>query len=448
MFKNKFLKQRNLPNSSSAWSYAKTIIPGGGQLLSKKAERFLPDQWPSYYQKAKGYHVWDLDNIKYADFAQMGVGSCIHGYANPIINKKVIKSIRNGSMSSLNSYEEIELAERLLDLHPYSSMARFARTGGEACSIAVRIARAASGKDGVAFCGYHGWHDWYISANIQDSENLNNQLLSGLNPDGVPKELAGTTFPFLYNDFDSLDIIEKNKTNIGVVIMEPIRGVPPLPGFLEKIREICDKIGAVFIIDEVTSGFRTNAGGWHLLAGVNPDMSIFGKALGNGFPISAVIGTKEVMENATKSFISSTMWTERVGFTAAVANIDMFLKEKSHEKLIFNGKMIKSAWKNSAEKTGINVSISGLDPLASLKFIDGNENVYQTYYAQEMMKVKFLVGSSAYSCANYSSSILKKFENNTSEVFDKMKKIIDKGEKIENHINGGIIKTSFKRLNG
>ena len=448
MFKNKFLKQRNLSDSSSVWSYAKTIIPGGGQLLSKKAERFLPDQWPSYYQKAKGYHIWDLDNIKYADFAQMGVGSCIHGYSNPIINKKVIKSIRNGSMSSLNSYEEIELAERLLDLHPYSSMARFARTGGEACSIAIRIARAASSKDGVAFCGYHGWHDWYISANIQDSKNLNNQLLSGLDPDGVPKKLAGTTFPFLYNDFDSLDIIEKNKTNIGVVIMEPVRGVPPLPGFLEKVREICDKIGAVFIIDEVTSGFRTNAGGWHLLSGVNPDMSIFGKALGNGFPISAVIGTKEVMENATKSFISSTMWTERVGFAAAVANIDMFLKEKSHEKLIFNGKMIKSAWKNSAEKTGINIRISGLDPLASLKFIDGNENVYQTYYAQEMMRLKFLVGSSAYSCVNYSSSILNKFENSTFEVFNKLRKLIDKGEKIENHIKGGIIKTSFKRLNG
>ena len=378
----------------------------------------------------------------------MGVGSCIHGYANRTINNKVIRAINRGSMSSLNSYEEIELTERLLSLHPYSSMARYARTGGEACSIAVRIARAAAGKDGVAFCGYHGWHDWYISANIQNSKNLNNQLLSGLDPDGVPKKLAGTTFPFLYNDFDSLKIIENNKDKIGVVIMEPIRGVPPLPGFLEKVRKICSDIGAVFIIDEVTSGFRTNPGGWHLLSGVNPDMSIFGKALGNGFPISAIIGTKEVMENATKSFISSTMWTERIGFTAAVANIDMFVSKNSHEKLIYNGKRIKNAWKNAADEVGLKINVSGIDPLPSIKFIDGPENVYQTFYAQEMLKEKFLVGSSAYSCVPYTNKVLNKFEHYTLKVFEKLKSLIDNGESLEDHINGGIIKTSFKRLNG
>ena len=443
----KFLKKRNISNSSDVWVYAKTIIPGGGELISKKAERFLPGQWPSYYHKAKGYNVWDLNNKKYVDFAQMGVGSCIHGYANSKINKKVIRSIRKGSMSSLNSYEELELAERLIQLHPYSSMARFARTGGEACSIAVRIARAASGKDGVAICGYHGWHDWYIATNIGDKENLKDQLLPGLDPAGVPKNLQGSTYPFIYNDFDGLEIIKENRDKIGVVIMEPTRGVKPLPGYLQKIRELCNEIGAVLIFDEVTSAFRENNGAWHLLSGVDPDMTIFGKALGNGFPISAVIGKQSVMNKATLSFISSTMWTERVGFTAGVANLDLFSKQKSHEKLVYNGKKIKEAWEESAKKTKININISGLDPLASFKFLDGAENVYQTFYAQEMLKENFLVGSSSYSCTVYSESILKKFNKKTLEVFEKIKFINDKGDKIENYINGDLIKSGFKRLN-
>ena len=446
MFENKFLKQRNLPNSSSAWSYAKTIIPGGGQLLSKKAERFLPDQWPSYYQKAKGYHVWDLDNIKYADFAQMGVGSCIHGYANPIINKKVIKSIRNGSMSSLNSYEEIELAERLLDLHPYSSMARFARTGGEACSIAVRIARAASGKDGVAFCGYHGWHDWYISANIQDSENLNNQLLSGLNPDGVPKELAGTTFPFLYNDFDSLDIIEKNKTNIGVVIMEPIRGVPPLPGFLEKVREICDKIGAVFIIDEVTSGFRTNAGGWHLLAGVNPDMSIFGKALGNGYGITATIGRREVMDAAQSTFISSTFWTERIGPTAALKTLEVMERIKSWDTITQTGLRIRKGWQSLAEQNGLEIDLWGLPSLTGFTIKSDNALAYKTLITQEMLGKGYLASNTVYACTEHTSNIVDGYFDALSSIFGLIKDCED-GRDVMGLLKGPICHAVFKRLN-
>ena len=317
----------------------------------------------------------------------------------------------------------------------------------EACSIAVRIARAASGKDGVAICGYHGWHDWYIATNIGDKENLKDQLLPGLDAAGVPKNLQGSTYPFIYNDFDGLEIIKENRDKIGVVIMEPTRGVKPLPGYLQKIRELCNEIGAVLIFDEVTSGFRENNGAWHLLSGVDPDMTVFGKALGNGFPISAVIGKESVMNKATLSFISSTMWTERVGFTAGVANLDLFSKQKSHEKLVYNGKKIKEAWEESAKKTKININISGLDPLASFKFLDGPENVYQTFYAQEMLKENFLVGSSSYSCTVYSESILKKFNKKTLEVFEKIKLINDKGDKVENYIKGDLIKSGFKRLN-
>src|SRR3989338_1096085 len=153
-------------NSGSVlWNKAKKLIPGGNQLLSKRSEMFLPDQWPSYYKKAQGIEVWDLDDYHYFDMSIMGMGACVLGYAHPSVNEAVKKAVEMGSMCTLNCYEEVELAEKLIELHPWSQMVRFARTGGEACAIAVRIARAASQRDKIAFCGYHGWHDWYLSSN-------------------------------------------------------------------------------------------------------------------------------------------------------------------------------------------------------------------------------------------------------------------------------------------
>jgi len=193
------------------------------------------------------------------DFAQMGVGSCVLGYADDDVNRAVISAIQNGSMTSLNCYEEVELAERLIELHPWAGMVRFSRTGGEACAIAVRIARAASGKSKVAFCGYHGWHDWYLSANLASASSLDGQLLPGLEPIGVPRELRETALPFNYNRLDELEsLVGSYPDQIGVIIMEPIRGSSPASGFLEGVREIANRIRAVLIFDEVTSGFRMN----------------------------------------------------------------------------------------------------------------------------------------------------------------------------------------------
>ena len=266
------------------WEKAKTIIPGGNQLISKRSEKFLPGLWPSYYSKAKGCEVWDLDGNHYYDFAQMGVGSCVLGYADDDVNRAVMSAIQDGSMCTLNCPEEVELAEKLISLHPWAEMARFARTGGEACAVAVRIARATTGKSKVAFCGYHGWHDWYLSANLGDSSNLDGQLLPGLDPLGVPRELCETNIPFNYNKLNELEaIVDKYPNEIGVIIMEPERGTSPAPGLLEGVRNIATKIGAVLIFDEVTSGFRMNLGGIHLLRGINPDIAVFGKAALGGW---------------------------------------------------------------------------------------------------------------------------------------------------------------------
>ena len=309
--------------SQELYEKAKVLIPTGTELLSKRPEMFLPDLWPAYYSKAKGCKVWDLDGNHYYDFSQMGVGSCTLGYANDTVNSAVVNAIENSSMCTLNSYEEVELAEKLIELHPWADRARFARTGGEACAIAVRIARSATGRDKVAFCGYHGWSDWYISANIGDTTKLDEQLLPGLAPAGVPRELGNTALPFMYNDLESLQkMMDEHQGEIAAIIMEPRRGEPVKEGFLEGVRDIATKNGSVLIFDEVTAGFRLCVGGIHKVYGVEPDMAVFAKALGNGFPISAIIGRKYAMDGAEKSFISSTYWTERIGFAAGVATLN------------------------------------------------------------------------------------------------------------------------------
>ena len=240
----------------SLWKEAKKIIPGGNQLLSKRSEKFLPDLWPAYYSKAKGCEVWDLEGNHYYDFAQMGVGACVLGYADNDINRAVKKAIDHGSMCTLNCSEEVELAQILISIHPWAKMVRFARTGGEACSIAVRIARAYTKKSKIAFCGYHGWHDWYLASNLGKSTNLDGQLLPGLDPVGVPRELKETALPFNYNHLEELEaLVKKYGNKIGVIIMEPQRGSNPKKGFLEGVRRIANGIGAVLIFDEVISGF-------------------------------------------------------------------------------------------------------------------------------------------------------------------------------------------------
>lgn len=428
------------------WKKAKTIIPGGSQLLSKRAERFLPDLWPAYYSKAKGCEVWDLDGNHYYDFAQMGVGCCILGYADDDVDAAVAMAIKNGSMCSLNCPEEVELAEKMISLHPWAEMARFARSSGEACAIAVRIARAASGKSKVAFCGYHGWHDWYLAANLGDSSNLDGQLLPGLDPMGVPRELRETSIPFNYNKLNELQvIIDKYPNEIGVIIMEPERDTSPEPGFLEGVRSIATKIGAVLIFDEVTSGFRMNQGGIHLLRGVNPDIAVFGKALGNGYPISAIIGRSTVMEHAQGTFISSTFWTERIGPTAALATIKK-MEEKNVQKLLSRyGERINDGWRNLAEKHGLKIHINGIPPLTHISFNTEDPLAAQTLYTQEMLAKGYLLGAAIYTTYAYSDEIIDRFIDDSDSTFALLKKASEL-DCIKKYLKGNIIHAGFKRL--
>ena len=427
------------------WDKAKKVIPGGNMLLSKRAEMHLPNQWPSYFSKAKGCRVWDLDGREYIDMLYMGVGTNTLGYAHPEIDNAVIKAIKDSNMSTLNCPEEVLMAEKLVSIHSWSKKARFARSGGEACSIAIRIARAYSGKDKIAFCGYHGWQDWYLSANLSDNNNLSEHLLPGLSIKGVPMNLKKTALPFRYNDFKELEKIV-NREDIGVICMEVVRNEEPKDDFLIRVRELAKNKGIVLIFDECTSGFRQNFGGIHQDYKVEPDIAIFGKAIGNGYALTAVVGKEEIMDEANNTFISSTFWSEKIGFVAGLKTLEIMEKESSWIKILRLGRKIKEDWKKLAKKHDLSIDIFGIDSLPSFSFRSKNNQAYKTLITQEMLKQGFLAGTSVYVSTEHSEEIVNSFFNKLDPVFEQIRKCED-GLDVMNLLEGPIAHKTFERLN-
>ena len=432
----------SMNTGSKIYKRAKRVIPGGNMLLSKRPEMFLQEGWPSYYSRAKGCEIWDLDDNSYLDMSIMGIGTNTLGYAYSPVDEAVKKCVDSSNMSTLNCPEEVYLAEKLIDMHPWADSAKFARTGGEINAIAIRIARAASGRNEVAICGYHGWHDWYLSANLSGHANLNEHLLPGLNPIGVPVELAGLTHALKYNSFEDLQILDQNK-NIGVLMMEVMRSVEPAPGYLEAIREKCTKNNIVLIFDECTSGFRETYGGLHLKFGIMPDMATFGKALGNGFAITALIGRESIMSSANDTFISSTFWSERVGYVAALATLDEMSKLESWKKISITGTKMREIWKNTFDSAGLEIEISGIPALSALSILSDNGNTIKTLITQEMLKRSILASNIFYPSTAHNEEHLVKYQNNLTEVLEKITKYADAGDLLDSRP----AQTGFKRLN-
>jgi glutamate-1-semialdehyde 2,1-aminomutase len=427
------------------WRRAKRVIPGGNMLLSKRAEMFLPDQWPAYFSKAKGCQVWDLDGNEYTDMSYMSVGTNTLGYGHPEVDEAVRGTVSAGNMSTLNCPEEVYLAEKLVELHPWADMVRFARSGGEANAIAIRIARAASGRDKVAICGYHGWHDWYLSANLGDDDTLAGHLLPGLEPAGVPRGLRGSALPFNYNDFEALEALV-NTHDIGVIKMEVVRSYEPDEGFLQRVRQLATERGIVLVFDECTSGFRQMFGGVHLHFGVEPDVAVLGKALGNGYAIASVIGRREVMEAAQTTFISSTFWTERIGPTAALKTLEVMEQVRSWEQITHTGLQIKSGWEALADKHGLPITTFGLSALAGFSFNSPSTLAYKTLITQEMLDKGYLAGTNVYACIDHTPEVLVRFFEALDPVFGLIKEC-EEGRDVMSLLNGPLAHTGFKRLN-
>lgn len=390
-----------------------------GQLLSKRPDMFSLGVWPGYYSRAKGANIWDLDGRMYLDMSIGGIGANVLGYSDPDVDKAVKQAIDHGSSSSLNCPEEVELAEELCRIHPWAQMARFARGGGESMAIAVRIARAHTGRDIVVICGYHGWHDWYLAANVGTENALGDHLIPGLNPSGVPRALKGTTLVFRYNDLGGLEkVVAENKDRIAAIVMEPVRNVKPAEGFLQGVRQLAEEAKAVLIFDEISSGFRMNCGGAHLLYGVDPDIAVFSKSLGNGFPIGAVIGRAPVMESAQKSFISSTMWTERIGPVAALATIRKFRALKVHEHLMEMGQLVQEGWNAAGKRWGLPIKISGIYPLSHFVFDGPDHLVMKAYFVQEMLEKGFLASNLFYSMLAHTRKHVVLYLSAVDKVFE------------------------------
>jgi len=425
---------------------AKQFIPGMSGLLSKRPDMFSFGVWPAYYSKAKGAKVWDLDGNVYIDMSIGGIGANVLGYSDPDVDAAVIEAVKNGSSSSLNCPEEVELAEELCHMHPWAQMARFARSGGESMAVAVRIARAHTGRDLVVICGYHGWSDWYLAANIGTENALGEHLIPGLIPTGVPKALKGTALTFKYNDIDSLKaVVAAHKGEIAAIIMEPVRSAQPVTGFLKGVRQLALEAGAVFIFDEISSGFRLNCGGAHLLYGVDPDMAVFSKALGNGYPIAAIIGRAPVMESAQKSFISSTMWTERVGPVAALATIKKFRALKAHEHLIKIGRMVQDGWETAAKHHSLKVNISGIYPLSHFVFDDQDQPIMKAFFVQEMLVKGFLASNLFYSMFTHAKENVTAYLIAVDEVFGRIRQLKDTGG-LRPALKGEPSASGFKRI--
>lgn len=427
------------------WKRAKRVIPGGNMLLSKRAEMFLPDQWPTYFSKAKGCKVWDLDSNEYTDMCIMGIGTNILGYGHPEVDEAVRGTIAAGNMSTFNCPEEVYLAEKLIELHPWADMVRFARSGGEANAIAIRIARAATGKDKVAICGYHGWHDWYLAANLGDEKNLAGHLLPGLEPNGVPGNLRGSVLPFNYNRIDELESLLSSH-DIGVIKMEVSRNQAPIDNFLQRVRQLATSRGIVLIFDECTSGFRQTNGGLHKMYGVEPDMALFGKALGNGYAITAAIGRREIMEAAQTTFISSTFWTERIGPTAALKTLEVMRRLASWQQITDTGLAITDRWMALARKYELDIQTSGLPALTNFSINSPQALAYKTLITQEMLAKGYLAGTSVYVCTEHTRAVVDGYFDALEPVFALIKEC-EQGRDVMKLLKGPICHAGFKRLN-
>jgi glutamate-1-semialdehyde 2,1-aminomutase len=445
---NKVLKRNEgmtMGTGQKLWRRAKRVIPGGNMLLSKRAEMFLPEKWPAYFSRAKGCRVWDLDNNEYLDMSLMGIGTNTLGYGNDEVDAAVRAVVDAGNLSTLNCPEEVLLAERLVEINPWADMVRFARTGGEANAVAVRVARAATGRDKIGICGYHGWHDWYLAANLADGGNLTSHLLPGLEPRGVPQNLQGSVLPFQYNDLAAFRAVVDQDP--AAIVMEVSRTTGPAPGFLQEIRRVTQEKGIVLMFDECTSGFRQTFGGLHQEFGVEPDIAMYGKTIGNGYALTAAVGRRSIMEAAQHTFISSTFWTERIGPAAALKTLEVMQRVRSWETITALGRHIGERWQELARKQELDLQLNGLPALIGFSFPVRDMLKYKTLITQEMLKKGILASTALYASVAHDEASLERYFRELDPVFALIRDCEAGRRDIDKLLEGPVCHAGFRRLN-
>ena len=433
-------------NGQNLWSEAKKIIPPGSMLLSKNPDVFLKNISPAYFTKAKGCFIWDLDGKKYIDFCYMGVGTNILGYSNYKVDSKVKKVIDKGTCSTLNSREDIDLAKKIIDIHPWFDAVRFGRGGADTNSIAIRLARSFTKKNKIAICGYHGWHDWYLSANYK-SKSLDNFLFHNVEIKGVPSYQKNQSFVFEFNNINNFFKLMKKK-GFGAVIMEIQRNVKPNIKFLKSIRNFCLKNNIVLIFDECSSGFREVLGGLHKKFKVYPDLAMFSKSIGNGYPITVLAGKSSILNESYKTFISSTYWSERIGPTAALASINEMERIKSWKLIAEKGRYIKSKILIISKKYKINLKINESISIINFKILGKYDHVvYKNFISQEMLKKNFICNDTIYISIAHTKKLINKYLKELEIIFKKIS-LYEKNEELFVKLEQEISNIEFfKRLN-
>jgi glutamate-1-semialdehyde 2,1-aminomutase len=437
----------DLPSGPELWAKAKSLISCGSGLRSKWAELYDPGTWPSYFSRCKGSRIWDLAGREYMDFGA-GAGAIVLGYSDPVVDHAVRQQVGRGTYCTLLSPKEIELAELLLELHPWAGKVRYARGGGDAMGVAVRIARAATNRSGIAFCGYHGWQDWYLAANLGDSASLDGHLMPGLQPLGVPRELKGTSVGFKYNDLASFEAaLAALDHRPAAVVMEPMRTQWPEPGFLETIKRRAAEVGAVLIMDEITSGWRFGFPGAGAALEIEPDIAVYAKAMSNGFPCGAIIGRGEIMDAANGSFISSSYWTDGVGPAAALACITRMRDNKVQEAIWQRGGDFQSRLRHVASQHGGGrPEIGGMPCNPYVSFAIGAQaNLAKIAFIRLMKEQGILLAGVNYVMYTHTDDMFEHFLAAAAGAFDEVGRLVTEGT-LEDYVGENTGIGNFARL--
>jgi glutamate-1-semialdehyde aminotransferase len=370
------------PRSDELWERAGRVIPGGTQTFSKMPDQLAPGFGPRFLARGRGSRCWDLDGHEYLDLV-MALLPVILGYAHPRVDEAVRRQLADGSILSLPHPLETEVAERLVELIPCAEMIRFAKNGSDATSGAVRVARAATGRDRIACCGYHGWQDWFIGSTSRHA--------------GVPEAVRALTHPFDFNDLASLEgVLEGDSGEFAAVILEPITFEEPVPGFLEGVQELARRHGALLIFDEIITGFRFAAGGAQELFGVVPDLSTFGKAVANGLPLSGVAGRRDVMELFEDVFFSFTFGGDTLSLAAARATLDVLAEEDGPRRLHEVGQQLQDGARSVIDRHGLEelIGCPGRPVWTCLTFGGEDPAGVKTLFQQECLRRGVLFASS------------------------------------------------------
>jgi len=413
---------------------AEQSIPLGSQTFSKSKTAYPYGVSPLFIERGVGCSVWDVDGNKFTDYVS-GLLSVSLGYCDQDIDAAVIKQLQSGVTFSLPHRLEMEVAEMLIDMIPCADMVRFGKNGSDVTSAAIRLARAFTGNDHIAVCGYHGWQDWYIGSTSRDM--------------GVPEATKALTHTFSYNSIDSLKaLFEHPENKFAAVIMEPMNLHYPEPGYLQAVKDLCHQHGALLIFDEIITGFRFSTGGAQALFSVIPDLATFGKGMANGYAVSAVVGRKDIMLLMEDIFFSGTFAGETLSLAATKATLTKISNLPVIEHICALGEQLKQGLKELLTKMGdpLWLNLTGHPTWSFLQILDSppySSWQLKSLFSQEMSQRGILLGGSHNLNYSHQASDIKMLLSAYKEVLDILADTI-KQKKFESKFRGKVLQPLFK----